>query len=336
MRWQDWARIVGLAFLVGCAGRGPLPLDPGVQTSGSSSDLVIEWTGVGAFWMAHDGVSVLTDPFWSHYPLGRVVFGTLPPDPEQIDPWLPPLDEVRAVLVGHGHYDHVSDLPYVAPRLHPDAVVLASQTVAHTFAPAELPRPIVPVNADRASETEAGRWVSIAEGRARVLPIASGHPAQYGPIHLYTQHLTEDRRTPPTRVGHFQEGATLAFLVDFMDEQGGIAHRVYIETSSVGLPAGAVPPAILDAHPVDVALVAMDIANLEARGETTILDLLNPPTVIFCHWEDFFRPKDRPPREIHKVDLRRLREALPDTETRRMVFPEWGARYVFPREPADR
>ena len=104
----------------------------------------------------------------------------------------------------------------------------------------------------------------------------------------------------------------------------------------MGLPAGAVPSAILEAHPVDVALVAMDIANLEARGETTILDLLNPPTVIFCHWEDFFRPKDRPPREIHKVDLRRLREALPDTETRRMVFPEWGARYIFPREPAGR
>lgn len=325
-----------LAWAFGCAARGPLPLDSGMDVLDQREGLTVQWTGVGAFWLHHDGVAVLTDPFWSNYSLGRVLVGTLPSDPAQIDPWLPPLDEVQAVLVGHGHYDHVSDLPYVAPRLHPNAVVLASQTVGHTFAAVDLGRPIVPVNDARASATHPGRWFSVADGRARVLPIQSGHPAQYGPIHLYTRRLTQDRQKPPTRVGHFQEGETLAFLVDFMDETDAIVHRVYIETSSVGLPAGAVPDAVLSEHPVDVALVAMDIANLEARGEETILDVLGAPTVIFCHWDDFFRPKDRPPREIHKVDLRRLREQLPDREARRYIFPEWGARYVFPSERVDK
>jgi L-ascorbate metabolism protein UlaG (beta-lactamase superfamily) len=326
----DWAGILAITGLLasGCASHKPLPLHPGEATPAQPADLEVEWTGVGAFFLRHGDIAVLTDPFWSHYPVARAGFGTLPPDPEQIEPWVSGLDQVRAVLIGHGHYDHVSDLPYVAPRLHPEAVVLASQTVAHTFAPLDLPVPILPVNDLRGDEANPGTWVAIADGRARVLPLRSGHPNQWLFFHLWTRRLTEDRHRPPRRVGHFQEGETLAFLIDFLDVEGGIRHRAYIQTSSTGLPAGAVSPEVLDEHPVDVALMAMDVANYAADGKPTVLDQLGAPLVIFCHWEDFFRRKDQPPREIVKVDLHRLREALQDTEEVRYVFPAWGARFV--------
>ncbi|MCO4747661.1 MAG: MBL fold metallo-hydrolase [Proteobacteria bacterium] len=272
---------------------------------------------------------MLTDPYWSHYPVLRAGFGTVPPDPVQIDPWVSGLDEVRAVLVGHGHYDHISDLPYIAPQLHPDAVVLASQTVAHTFAPLDLPVPIHPVNAQRGDHEQPGEWIGIADGRARVLPLRSGHPNQWLFFHLWTKRLSADRHRPPRRVGHFQEGETLAFLVDFLAEDGAIRHRVYVQTSSTGLPAGAVPPGVLDERPVDVALMAMDVANYAADGQPTVLDQLGAPLVVFCHWEDFFRSKEKPPREIVKVDLHRLRKALVDTEQVTYIFPAWGARFVI-------
>jgi glyoxylase-like metal-dependent hydrolase (beta-lactamase superfamily II) len=45
------------------------------------------------------------------------------------------LAQVRAVLVGHGHYDHLMDLPYLAPYL-PNATVYGSSTVVNMLAPA--------------------------------------------------------------------------------------------------------------------------------------------------------------------------------------------------------
>ena len=72
-------------------------------------------------------------------------------------------------------------------------------------------------------------------------------------------------------------------------------------------------------------------ANLRAKGRDNILDRLEPRAVVFCHWEDFFRPKTRPPREIVKVNLDKLREANPSTPERAIYFPSWGA--VFEVEP---
>ena len=293
-------------------------------------ELEIQWTGVGAFFMQRGEVAILTDPFWSHYPLLRAAFGHIPPDPERIDPWLPPLGNVHAVLVGHGHYDHVSDLPYVAPMLHEQAVVLASQTVAHTFAPVNLPRPITPVGTLVGNAERAGTWVDIADGRARVMALESGHPNQWLFFHLWKRRLDAPRRRAPKKAAHFQEGETYAFLVDFFEDAGSISHRVYIQTSSTGLPAGAVPPGVLDEHPVDVALLPMDVANYMAEGRTTVQDQLQAPLVVFCHWENFFRSRDKSPREIVKVDLRRLREIIVDTEEVRYVFPAWDSRYVIP------
>ena len=67
-----------------------------------------------------------------------------------------------------------------------------------------------------------------------------------------------------------------------------------------------------------------------AEGRTTVQDQLQAPLVVFCHWENFFRSRDKSPREIVKVDLRRLREIIVDTEKVRYVFPAWGSRYVIP------
>ena len=53
---------------------------------------------VGCTLIEFGGVGVLTDPFWSHLPVGQVLFGEVVPDPDQIEPMLPPtLDHVQAV-----------------------------------------------------------------------------------------------------------------------------------------------------------------------------------------------------------------------------------------------
>ena len=98
--------------------------------------------------------------------------------------------------------------------------------------------------------------------------------------------------------------------------EGRVAKRAYVQTSSTGYPAGFAPPKVFEEHPVDVALLPMDCANLKASGATpNLIDTLKAPDVIFCHWEDFFEPKAGVPKEIMKVDLPALRAVRqhPDT-----------------------
>ncbi len=318
------ALLLAAPALAGCASLGRFPFDG--EPAAEGPGLHVRFFSVGCFLVRRGDVALLTDPFWSHLPLGRVASGVVRSDPEAVAPVLPSLTTVRAVTVGHGHYDHVLGLPAAAPHLASDARIFASQTVAHTFAPEALPRPLEVVNPHAATERTPGRWLE-APG-LRVLPIRSGHPDNIPGIHLFQRRLTEDRSTRAERGHDYQEGETFAFLVDFL-EGDEVAQRVYVQTSSRGFPDGFFPAELND-RPVDLALLAMDCANIEARGGDSIIDFLQPRAVLFCHWGDFFRRKDRTPWEGVKVKLPWLKRRLPDTAQTRFLFPGWGSDFHFP------
>jgi hypothetical protein len=226
------------------------------------------------------------------------------------------------------------DLPYVAPHLAPNAVVLGGQTLRHTLAPLDLPLEFVDMNDHLATPERMGTWHSIAGGRVRVMAIASGHPNNYAFVHLWTGVLSADRAAAPERAADYLEGITLAYLVDFLSESGEIAHRIYVQTSSRGWPDGFFPPALLEERPVDVALLAMDCANISAQERPRpILDFLQPKSVIFCHWENFFRTKQQSPRDIVKVNLPRLKRWFDQHATQPVYFPGWDTRYQFSDPP---
>jgi len=299
--------------------------------SSSKEGLAVTYFSVGCVKIRFGDRSILTDPFFSHLPILQVAFGEIDSDPEQYNPYLDQIEGIDAVLVGHSHYDHTLDLPVVASRLAPHARIFGSQTLKHTYAVSNLPRPIIPVNEQLASQNTHGTWSYILEKNIRILPIQSGHPTQYLFFHLYTEKRTIDRRTLPTRSDDYQEGITIAYLVDFLDPQtGDIQARVYIQTSSTGFPTGSFPKDILDEHPVQVAILGMDCANIKVKNKPSIIDFLNPSAVVFCHWEDFFRPKTKEPKSIVRVDMHKLKEALPSTEERTYIFPYWDRTYVFP------
>lgn len=332
-RWTRRELLVALGA-AGCGARlGDFPFDGALAALGAEADaLEVVFYSVGCFLVRWRDVAVVTDPFFTHVPLAQAGFGRVVPDPRAADPVRPALGDVRAVLIGHAHYDHCLDLPSIVPGLHPDALLYGSPTAAHTFAPLALARPWAPVMASLATVDDPGRWMDAGRGRLRVLPILSGHPDNIPGIHLYPRRLDADRVRPPVRASHYQEGVTLAWLVDWLDEAGAIAFRVYVQTSSLGPPLGLAPPPVFAARRVDVALLAMDCANFHARGEPSILDHIDPRQVMFCHWGDFFRPKDKEPREGVKVDLPALRAALrgrPGGE--RFLFPRWGGSFQVPR-----
>ena len=329
--------LIGATALAGCGARlHDFPFDgAGSELQGLDDDLRLRFYSVGCFHLQWRDQGVLTDPFFTHLPFGRVAFGRVEPDPAAVEPVLGELSDVRAVVIGHSHYDHCLALSEVAGHLHPSALLCGSATAARTFAPLELPREWVMVNERLATAEKPGSWIVHPEGKLRVLPILSGHPDNIRGIHLYQRRLEEDRKTAPRKAGHYQEGVTVAWLIDWLDEDGQIAHRVYQQTSSVGPPAGLAPASVFEERRIDLALLAMDCANLRVRGEPSILDHIDPRQVMFCHWGDFFRSKDKVPREGVKVNLPKLQLALrAEPGGERYLFPGWGARFRFPRNPA--
>lgn len=333
--WTRRGLLVAAAGVPACFGArlDDFPFDGALTApEGGTDDLQVQFFSVGCFHVRWRDLAVVTDPFFTHVPLRAAAFGDVLPDPAAA-PAPTTWATTHATLVGHGHYDHCLGLPTIAPHLHPDAQLLGSATAGHTFAPLDLPRPWTAVDALAASHDTSGRWVSLAGGRLRVLAIRSGHPDNVRGIHLYQGDLTEDRATPPTSAGDYLEGPTFAYLVDLLDADGAIAHRVYVETSSTGPPAGRAPQAVFAERRVDVALLAMDCANFRAAGEPSILDHIDPRAVLFCHWGDFFRPKDAPPRETVKVDLPWTREVLrAEPGGERYRFPGWGSHHRFARD----
>jgi len=319
-----------LGTVVGCG--APLkrfPFDQG-NAYNSSPGLTVDFYGVTCFRLAWNNTAVLVDPFWTYLPLFKVGLGRSTSDPKQVDPYIEQLGSVESVLVGHSHYDHVLDLPYVAPHLKPNATVYSNQTLVHTLAPLNLPLNFQPMNTQAATPDHPGQWFFANDGTVRVMAIQSGHPNNYAFFHMWPRQVTQDRKKAPTRASHFQEGATFAFLVDFLQPDGvTIAHRVYVQTSSRGNPDGFFPKSILDERSVDVALLGMDCANIEASGTPSIIDFIEPKTVLFCHWENFFRHKGLPPREIVKVDMARLKKHFDTDERFDYRFPGWDTRYFF-------
>ena len=311
------------AGMAGCGARlRDFPFDGSVSV-GSELGLSVRFASVCCAVIEGFGTAVLCDPFFTHIPLRQVVFGHAISDPDEVKPFVPHLGSVQAVVVGHSHYDHAMAVPTVDPHLAPDAVFLGSQTLAHTFAATPLTHPILAVNDQLTTIHRMGTpWVH-PDGRLRIWPILSGHPAQWAFFHLYKRQLDAPRSRPPVRVHHYQEGITIAFLVDFLDA-GRVAARVYIQSSSTGHPAGFFPHTMLEERGVDLALVSMDVANREMQSGDSVLHLVAPRHVVFTHYEDFFSGKDEPPREIVKVDLPKTHEFFRNTPDRTYWFPGWN------------
>lgn len=326
-------KFILLFLLIGntCLLGQPIPA-PSEKAPNGDDFLEIQYFSVGCFKLKYGESAILTDPFWTHLPLSTVLFGKVVPDSSQIEPYLPQLDDIDGVLVCHAHYDHMLDLPYISPRLPSTSPVIGSKTMRHTLAPFQLPHPIIEVNETMAGPDSQGEWVSLDEGRIRVLPIKAGHPNHVWFVHLWNNELTEDLTEKPTKGKRWQEGVTLGFLIDFMKEDGAtIAYRVFFQSSSTPYPSGFMPQKILDQHPVDAALLGMDFINMELDEERTVMPFLKPKTVIFCHWEDFFQPKVKPPKASL---LKKLGKGIAEIKNdnpngTRYIVPSWSSKYYF-------
>ena len=317
--------------LAGCAGTRPVvyQVEPvpavvgcaGAAAGASCGEDVVEITylGVSGFLIRRGAAVVLTGPSFTNPPLDAVAPAAfrlfrraapaIHPDTLAIERLLPrAADSASLLLVGHGHYDHLLDVPYVATRRAAAATVYSGPSVRHMLMGDPLLRAdsgrrvVAIVVEDAATARRAGRWFYARDSSVRVMAIVARHAPtlrlfRFGPM-FAEGVVREDLRSLPSRAGDWKLGEPYAFLIDFLapggDQQRAPVFRVYFEDAPSEPPAGFPPASVLEEKGVDVALLALATARNVAHTPDSLLTLLRPRYVVVGHWESFFRQQTLP------------------------------------------
>ncbi|WP_371406839.1 MBL fold metallo-hydrolase [Kribbella sp. NBC_00662] len=281
------AAAVGAAGVVGLEGRSEAATTPTAQPKREPVELT--WFGTHA-WQLRCGQSVvLTDPW-----LTRFKTGTFTPEgadpktklvikPEVIDKHLGTAD---AILVHHGHYDHMTDVPYVAKKTQ--ATVLCTETHANLLR-------AMRTQDDLLSPVRGGEYLPFDGFSVEVFP--SLHSCS-GKRHTYAYPgYRYDVPQRPRVIEDLVEGGTLAFVITI----GGL-RILSLSTANFD------PNALRDLQ-VDVVFAA---PGGEPGITDRLLQTIKPVRkVIATHWDDFDKPLDDP--GIPWTDLAPLRRSVERT-----------------------
>jgi hypothetical protein len=275
----------------------------------------VRFLGVGGFVIQRDDDIVLTAPFYTNPPEGFLLGASqVHPNKTLIDDLLPKrwASKTAAILVGHTHYDHFMDVPYIAKAIAKDAVLYGSLTMKQLAMapPYQVEAGKIVVVSDVAGEDRVdyrkcpvkpgegcihgsgpGDWIKVND-RVRIRALCSRHAAPRAWTGCLTSVPPE-----PTRVGNWKLGDTYAYLVDFLDASGAPVFRVYYQDSATSPTYGFVPEDLVTDKAVDVALFCAAGFDWVQDNPARIMTNTKPRYVIYGHWESFFKPQTSRPLE---------------------------------------
>ena len=243
-----------------------------------NSPVELKYLGT-AGWEIKDGnITVLVDPY-----ISRVKLGTGPSispldkretvlrsdyfvsDVKLIDSLI---NKVDFILVHHSHFDHLSDVPYIAKKT--GAKVIGTETTINILRG-------YGISNDQLYPVRGGEDYQFEGFSVRVIP--SIHSALNNKHYLDSREYTKPPKTP-LRVSDFIEGRSLMFLARFK------SHKVltmgsmnFVESELVGI------------HP-DILLAGVNQSQLGLYNynERLIKVTGYPKTIIPTHWDNFRLP----------------------------------------------
>lgn len=356
-----------------------------MEQPGPPAPLELTFLGVGGFAMRYKDDLVLSAPLYSNPPLNDVLGGSIHSDHAAIDRFLTmPLEDTKAIITGHAHYDHLLDVPYVLSKT-PNALIYGNTSVQHVL-DALAPNPSPTCTAAMGSEPSiardrvialddpnndrvdyrlcasaesncagtwdgrAGEYVAVPNSKVRLRAVCSAHPDQFLIFHFGIGCVSEEQCTLPMSGNDWREGATIAFLIDFLDERTGEPiYRIYYQDAPTNAPVGNVHPDVLAEKRVDVALLCVGNYDQVNDHPSEIIAAMNPRYVVSGHWENFFKKQDEGFEDIPFLDVdayrTRLTDAMPatgeapvkvngQTQNDRRWTPDPGTRFEFSAESA--
>jgi L-ascorbate metabolism protein UlaG (beta-lactamase superfamily) len=301
---------------IGCKGlKGTLLLFFGLSTQvlgaglNSYTDLIAKDAGV----MSRNGVRVmylgtngyqfefqkhalLVDPYFSRVDLFSIALGSrLQPNMPRVAAGMRQLaPKADAILVTHGHFDHLLDVPIVMSRMN-----------AHLIASASAVELAKRAGASSGDAVTAGDVRRIGPWKIRVLPAT--HDRLFGKV-PFDQPETRGSG-PPQNPADWVCGEPLAFLIEVGDQ------RIYIDSGGT--------PAQLPPHErVDLAILGMALPDSRARLPGA-LEHLQPRYVLPSHQDNFFRPLDAGFQFGPLTDFSRVRHDCEQANRSRLILLDY-------------
>lgn len=266
------------------------PAQENIVSENPEDILSIQYLGVGGNLFRYGGEALMTAPsFTNPHFLLLGPFMPISADEEAIDQYLPPSEDVSAILVGHAHYDHLLDVPYVMQEKAKNSHVYGSDTTAHIMAAAVDTSRTHGMNDIMATPDKPGEWVYTPGKRIRFMAIKSTHAPHFMGINFMTGTYDEDQEELPWHVFGWKEGQTLSFLIDFLGENGEIQNRVYYQDAASQAPLGLVPELEQkDQKRVDIAIITPASFDQVDNYPESIMENTRARHFVLGHWEDFF------------------------------------------------
>ena len=304
--------------LIGCStARATVPIEyqvepvpsvigcDGTSCTDSTRHVEITYLGAGGVMIRHRGHVLLTAPFFSAPSLPTVLRSTIQPDPILIERLLPKAaDAASAILVGHGHYDHLLDVPYVARQRARAASIYGPPTVRNIllgdpYLRAQSRRMIAFDSAAVATADRAVQWTYTPDSAFRFMPIRAAHAPTlklFGSATMFADGVvSRPLDTLPERADEWKLGEQLSYLIDVLvPGDTSVVLRVYYEDAPNHPPLGFPPRSEMSARRPDVAILCAATAGNVPDTPGAIVTHMLPRYVIVSHWEDFFRPQTQP------------------------------------------
>jgi hypothetical protein len=280
-----------------------------------SDQVTVTYLGVSGFLIAFRGHVLMTAPMFSNPPLSRVGpeksypfwrAPTIRPDTQLIERLLPDAaDRASMILVGHSHYDHLLDVPYIATRRATTARIYGTPTMRHILMGAARLRENgervrqIPAS-DLGSATRVGRWYYDRDSAFRIMALTADHAPTFRALGVTVTFakgsLDRDLDTLPRTAEAWRLGETYTYLIDVLRRGSNEpVFRIYYQDAPNRAPSGFPPPRAAIGRPVDLALLCLPTSrNVRPAAPDSLLRVLAPRYVVASHWESFFRPQIYP------------------------------------------
>lgn len=288
--------ILSSAFLIACSSSVKNltiyqePPFEQIQQQFPDNGLSIQYLGVGGHLFKFGDKALLTAPSITnpHF-LALGPFMPISADKEMIERLMPDVSKVETILVGHAHYDHLMDVPYVMLNQAKDSHVYGSKTMSHSIAPVIDASRRHALNDTMAIKDQPGQWHYNDSRTIRFMAIKSTHAPHLMGINIMTGSYDEDLTDLPWHAFGWKEGQTLSYLIDFLGSNEQILHRVYYQDAANQEPLGLIPQLPTgDRKQIDIAIITPASFSQVDNYPESIMASTQAKHFILGHWEDFF------------------------------------------------
>ena len=222
----------------------------------------VTYFGTNGYQFEFKGHALLVDPYFSRVDLLSVALGSrIQSDGSRINDGMRRLaPKVDAILVTHGHFDHLLDVPAVMAKTRAHLIASESSVDLAKRAGASSGDAVRPGDVRR-----IGPW--------KIHMLSATHDRLFGKVpfnHLHTQPGS------PQRAADWICGEPLAFLIEVNGQ------RIYIDSGGTQT---QLPPN----ERVDLAILGAALPDSRERLHAA-LERLHPRYILPSHQDDFFRP----------------------------------------------